>query len=199
MDDTQGGSDGRLAAGLAALFGAVAVLAGLDVAADLREGTTVGHAAVEIGVAALGLAGAIWMAGRYLAVRRQARALTAHTAVLEERVRRSASEAAAWQREASDLIAGLGAAIDRQFGRWDLSPAEKDVALLLLKGLSHKEIGQVRNVGEATVRQQARGLYRKAGLAGRHDLAAFFLEDLLDPTERIPSPGTGTGTRPSSP
>lgn len=33
----------------------------------------------------------------------------------------------------------------------------------------------------ATVRQQARNLYKKAGLSGRHDLAAFFLEDLLTP------------------
>ena len=30
-------------------------------------------------------------------------------------------------------------------------------------------------------RQQARSVYRKGGLSGRHDLAAFFLEDLLAP------------------
>jgi len=53
--------------------------------------------------------------------------------------------------------------------------------LLLLKGLSHKEIAEVRNVSETTVRHQARSLYRKAGLSGRNDLAAFFLEDLLGP------------------
>ena len=35
--------------------------------------------------------------------------------------------------------------------------------------------------GEATVRQQSTAIYRKAGLDGRHDLAAFFLEDLLAP------------------
>lgn len=63
--------------------------------------------------------------------------------------------------------------------RWELSPAEKEVALLLLKGLSHKEIAEVRGTSEATVRQQSRALYKKAGLTGRHDLAAFFLEDLL--------------------
>jgi len=47
-------------------------------------------------------------------------------------------------------------------------------------GLSHKEIAAVRGVGENPVRQQARSLYKKAGLGGRHELAAFFLEDLLD-------------------
>jgi DNA-binding NarL/FixJ family response regulator len=55
------------------------------------------------------------------------------------------------------------------------------VALLLLKGLSHKEVAGLREVSETTVRQQARAIYRKAGLSGRHDLAAFFLEDLLGP------------------
>ena len=39
----------------------------------------------------------------------------------------------------------------------------------------------MRQVSEATVRQQGRAIYQKAGLRGRHDLAAFFLEDLLDP------------------
>ncbi len=55
------------------------------------------------------------------------------------------------------------------------------MGLLLLKGLSHQEVADVRNVSERTVRQQARSLYRKAGLTGRADLAAYFLEDLLGP------------------
>ncbi len=78
-------------------------------------------------------------------------------------------------------IDGLAGAIDEQLERWHLSAAEKDIALLLLKGLEHKEIAELRGVSETTVRQQARSLYRKAGLAGRHELAAFFLEDLLGP------------------
>lgn len=195
MDETSGGSDARLAGALAALFAAVGVLAGLDVAADLREGTSPGHVSVEIGVAALGLTGAVWMASRYMALRRDARALAARAVRLEARVRDSVREAESWKREAADLIAGLGVAIDRQFDRWKLSPAEKDIALLLLKGLSHKEVAAVRGVGEATVRQQARTVYRKAGLSGRHDLAAFFLEDLLSPTAVEPA----ASAPPSSP
>ena len=34
---------------------------------------------------------------------------------------------------------GLSAALDQQFDRWDLTPAEKEVALLLLKGYGHKD------------------------------------------------------------
>jgi DNA-binding CsgD family transcriptional regulator len=73
--------------------------------------------------------------------------------------------------------------MDEQFDRWALSPAEKETALLLLKGLSHKEIAQVRAVSDATARQQARAVYKKGGLSGRNDLAAFFLEDLMLPLD----------------
>ena len=68
-----------------------------------------------------------------------------------------------------------------QFERWELSPAECEVGLLLLKGLSHKEVAATRDTSERTVRQQALAVYRKAGLSGRAELAAFFLEDLLLP------------------
>jgi DNA-binding CsgD family transcriptional regulator len=96
----------------------------------------------------------------------------------------TAQDAARWRSDAAALISGLSAAIDLQLARWELTPAERDIALLLLKGLSHKEIATIRAVSETTVRQQARTLYRKAGLSGRNELSAFFLEDLLGPRER---------------
>ncbi|MGH8595878.1 MAG: LuxR C-terminal-related transcriptional regulator, partial [Gammaproteobacteria bacterium] len=63
--------------------------------------------------------------------------------------------------------------------------AEREVALLLLKGLSSKEIAAVRGVSERTVREQSRAIYSKAGLTGRAALSAFFLEDLLAPIEGV--------------
>lgn len=88
-----------------------------------------------------------------------------------------------WREQAGQMFAGLGALIDKQFSEWDLSPAEREVALLLLKGLSLKEIAVVRRASEPTVRQQAQAVYRKADLTGRAELSAFFLEDLLQPLE----------------
>lgn len=96
---------------------------------------------------------------------------------------RAATVAVHWRAEASNLIAGMARALDRQFERWSLSPAEKEVALLLLKGLSHRDIAAARSITEATARQQARAVYKKAGLSGRNDLSAFFLEDLLLPNK----------------
>jgi DNA-binding CsgD family transcriptional regulator len=86
-----------------------------------------------------------------------------------------------WRSEARALLNGLGEAIQAQFSRWNLTEAESEVALLLLKGLSLKEIAAVRATTERTVRAQARSLYAKAGLTGRAALSAFFLEDLLAP------------------
>jgi DNA-binding NarL/FixJ family response regulator len=66
-----------------------------------------------------------------------------------------------------------------QFNDWGLSPSECEIALLLIKGLSMKEISSARAVKEKTIRQQATSVYAKSGYAGRHELAAHFIEDLL--------------------
>ena len=55
--------------------------------------------------------------------------------------------------------------------------------MLLLKGLGHKEAASVLDRSERTVRQHAVSVYRKSGLSGRAELAAFFLEDLLLPMD----------------
>ena len=175
---------------LAAVFFAIAVLVGIDLVLDVRGGTTPAHVAVEGTVVAIGLVAAARFAIQVRALAGQARELRRQAAELGARLDASRAEAERWRRDAGDLIAGLGAAIDRQLESWGLSAAEKEVALLLLKGLSHKEIAEVRSVSETTVRHQARALYRKAGLSGRSDLAAFFLEDLLGP-QRVGEPGAG--------
>jgi DNA-binding CsgD family transcriptional regulator len=179
-------SEGRVLAGVLVAFAAVAVLAALDVVSDLREGTDPGHVIVEVSMVLVGMVGAAFMARRLMQIVGSERAARQQALELAERLRASEAEAARWRDETRDVLQGLGAAIDRQFERWALSPAEKEVALLLLKGLSHKELAEVRSITEATARQQARAVYKKAGLTGRHDLAAFFLEDLLLPERELP-------------
>lgn len=163
-------SNALIAAALAALV--VAMIG--DLVDELVAGTTGFHVAVE---GAAIVAGAITVTSLVLRMR----GLAAETHGLRERLATTSADAERWAAEARSLIEGLGGAIDDQLERWHLSAAEKDIALLLLKGLEHKEIAQLRAVSETTVRQQARSLYRKAGLGGRHELAAFFLEDLLGP------------------
>ena len=174
-------SEGRLLGGVLVAFVLVVVLSIVDLAVDLQEGTTLRHALAEGGVIAVGLAASVITARRFVLMSRQARAAQEEARSLAERLKATEADAARWRADARDLLDGLGAALDRQFERWELSPAEKEVALLLLKGLSHKEVAAARSITEATARQQARAVYKKAGLSGRNDLAAFFLEDLLLP------------------
>jgi DNA-binding CsgD family transcriptional regulator len=113
----------------------------------------------------------------------QFRAHRDEQAALVAELERARSQGQAWREKAQKHIAGLSAAIQEQFDQWGLSPAESEVAMLMLKGFSHKEIARLRNAGEQTVRQQARVVYAKADVSSRHAFCAFFLEDLLVPAE----------------
>lgn len=163
------------------LFVGLALLATVDVVADLGGGAPGLHEAVEVAIALLAASSAAVFLRRWLEQRRDHRRLEGRLSQSEEEARRWQQEAGRWRDESQEHARGVGVAIDRQFDAWGLSPAERDVALLLLKGLSLKEAADVRQASERTVRQQARAVYRKGGLAGRAELAAFFLEDLLAP------------------
>lgn len=159
----------------AALFGLIALLVAVDLAADVREGVEWSHAAVEGSVITLSLAGAAWL----LVHLRQERA------ALSEALRRADAEraevdasAARWKARAAEAARGFAQAMDDEFARWDLTAAEREVAMLLLKGLSLKDIATARGTSERTVRQQATVVYAKAGVAGRNELASYFLDAL---------------------
>jgi len=84
------------------------------------------------------------------------------------------------EKSKSARLAGeMLSVINGQFQSWCLSSSEVEVALLLIKGLSMKEIAEAREVKEKTVRTQAASIYAKSGRAGRHELAAYFIEDLM--------------------
>ncbi len=92
-------------------------------------------------------------------------------------------EAKLWRNKAAKFIDGLSVEIDNQLDRWGLSAAEKEICYMLLKGFGIREIAALRDTKESTVRGQAQAIYSKAGIAGRAELASFFLEDLLSPAK----------------
>ncbi len=89
------------------------------------------------------------------------------------------AEGTEWRKKALAHVQGLRGEMEAQFGRWGMSAAEQDVGLLILKGLSHKEIARLRGTTEATVRQQAQSIYQKSDLPGKTAFSAYFLEDLI--------------------
>ena len=82
----------------------------------------------------------------------------------------------------SKLKAATGAfaqLLDEHFEQWSLTPSERDVALLAVKGLSISDIARVRATKEGTIKAQCNAIYRKAGVTGRTQLLSIFIEELL--------------------
>ena len=117
------------------------------------------HELIELG-AALGLLLGLVMGG--LAVR-QARART--------------EKAEAALRAASGAFMEV---LEERFDDWKLTPAERDVALFAIKGLSTQEIAGLRETSEGTVKAQTNAIYRKAGVSGRPQLLSLFIDDLMN-------------------
>lgn len=69
--------------------------------------------------------------------------------------------------------------IDRQFDGWLLTPTERHVAILVIKGFSNAEIARLRGTTESTVKSQLTSIFRKADLTSRQQLVACVIEDLV--------------------
>lgn len=96
-----------------------------------------------------------------------------------ERNRRAESAVAAASGALADLI-------ETRFEQWDLTPSERDVALLAIKGFDVAEIAAIRGTAEGTVRAQLAKIYAKSSVTNRAQLVSQFIDDLLD-TPLLPS------------
>lgn len=70
--------------------------------------------------------------------------------------------------------------LHERFVDWQLTPAERDVALFAIKGLSTSDIARLRQTSEGTVKAQTNAIYRKASVSGRPQLLSLFIDELLD-------------------
>jgi DNA-binding CsgD family transcriptional regulator len=155
----------------------------IDLALDAPESLWSAHVAFEVAIACCSLTFAVvlFRGWRQTATELGAARVsleTSHRELLQQQAERDR-----WRRSAEQALAGFSRAIDEQFDAWQLTRAERDVALLLLKGEGHKQAAAQLQRSERTVRQHAVEVYRKAGLQGRAELAAFFLQDLMLPDQ----------------
>ena len=112
---------------------AIAVLLIVDLFADAAS-TSVLHVTVELAATALAVVTAVRLWRRWLLARR---ALEGSVDDLSGRLRVATADASRWRMEAREALRGLGAAIERQCNRWQLTEAERAVAVLLLLGDRH--------------------------------------------------------------
>jgi DNA-binding NarL/FixJ family response regulator len=143
-----------------------------DFIVDYGEGASLPHLLKEGAVILASLAMLAWLLHDLYRQRRELEALRREIAASRDAGIRPPAETFEGRRRLAD-------AIQQQFRQWQLTGSEQEVGLLLLKGLSFKEIAALRETHEKTVRAQATAIYRKAGVSGRHAFAAWFIEDFL--------------------
>lgn len=156
----------------------VFVLITIDITGDYQDGVPWPHLLIEVLILILSLSGVVYFGWLYYQFAQ------AKISFLTQDLALANQQAQQWREANRELIAGLAVQIQKQFDDWQLTPAEAEVGLLMLKGLSHGEIAQLRKASERTIRDQARAVYRKSGMTGRTELSAFFLEDLLLPHQK---------------
>jgi DNA-binding CsgD family transcriptional regulator len=163
---------------------AIAIGGALDLLLDAPTEWRSLHVVYELGLVAVGLLTTAWLWRGWGRAARSA-------GLLRRSLAERQAERDAWRARAERALEGLGRAVDEQFRDWQLTPAERDVALRLLKGYGHKEVAALTGRSERTVRQHAVAVYQKSGLQGRAELAGFFLEDLVVPGAVVPRRADG--------
>jgi DNA-binding CsgD family transcriptional regulator len=169
--------DRRVQLPLSLLLVAIAIGGTVDLILDRPSEWFSFHTIYEVGLVLAAAGTAAWLWDRWRTAEEEGlrlrRTVSGHEAERE-----------AWRAREARVLSGFAKAVDDQFSEWRLTPAEREVALQLLKGKSHKEIAAQSGRSERTVRQHAAAAYSKAGVDGRAELGAFFLEGLT-----LPPPG----------
>lgn len=150
----------------------ITVLIAVDLATDLKEGVALWHLVIEGAAGVMALIGIAYIFKDIVQLKQD---LQSERALAKD----YRAEAELWREKSKTYLDGLSILIDGQLTLWQLTPAEREVAFLLLKGMSLKELAELRGTSEKTARAQSMSIYAKAGLSGRSELSAFFLEDLL--------------------
>jgi DNA-binding CsgD family transcriptional regulator len=162
-------TDGGLRLRLALVLLAMVIGGVIDLVLDAPDSLLSAHVVFEVLLIVAGTSTFIVLWRGWLGARRS-------LARTQQELQRHQAERDAWRDSAESALAGFGRAIEQKFEAWQLTPVEREIALLLLKGHSHKQIAFDTGRSERTVRQHAVDIYQKSGLRGRAELAAFFLE-----------------------
>ena len=83
------------------------------------------------------------------------------------------------ERELNVVSGAFQEEVERHFGNWGLTAAERDVALLSIKGVPLADIAAIRSTREGTIKAQSAAIYRKAGVSGRAELISVVVEELI--------------------
>jgi DNA-binding CsgD family transcriptional regulator len=123
------------------------------------------HVAIEaMGVVALAI-------GAMLSLREYRAALRANRQILSRNFR--------VEQELRAATGFFQEVVEQHFDTWQLTEAERDVALLSIKGASIAEIAAMRETREGTIKAQIAAIYRKSGVSSRAELVSVVIEELI--------------------
>jgi len=85
--------------------------------------------------------------------------------------------------ETISLLRGqFGEVLEAKFTAWRLTRAERDVTMLILKGLSVADIAAARNTAPGTIKAQSTSIFRKVGVGSKSELLSLIIDEFLDDT-----------------
>ncbi len=157
---------------IAVILAIIMVLNFFDVLTDISLGVPAWHIFEESLIVLASAFGTVFLL-------LEIRGRTKHIAHLKQALAASDNKLLNISEEMQTARTKYSEVIYQQFNDWQLTKSEQEVAMLLLKGLSFREISGVRDTQEKTVRQQASKIYSKANVEGRHEFSAWFLDDFL--------------------
>lgn len=159
-----------------AYFLCIVLLAAFDIWFDFQHGIPFRYLIFEGLVFFLALIGFNFFLQRFLQSSKNQRSKLTH---LQDEIDRKDQQLGSLNKKIKSFKEAFAEDIERTFREWEFTKAESQVAGLLLKGLSIKEIATIRQANENTVRSQCTSIYRKSKLANRSQLSSYFFDDLI--------------------
>lgn len=158
---------GAVFLGAAVLLGCIAFF-GFDVVADLVE-----H----------GLKGTSYTVGEllHLVFEMLAVAGLGYAAItLRAYLRLSRAEAERSKETIHMLRGNFDEVLHDKFEAWGLTNAERDVTLLIIRGLSVADIAAARKTAQGTIKAQSTSIFRKIGVGSKTELMSAIIDEFLD-------------------
>ena len=145
------------------------LLVGLDIWSDHQEGAEPEHLLIEFSILLTCACAAFFQLSKWSAFKERNKK---HIDGLNQQVSDLEKSLEVYREEYRD-------GVRKTFETWTLTSAESEVAVFLLKGMSLKEISEVRKSHESTIRSQCTSIYKKSNLSGRSQLSSYFLDGII--------------------
>ena len=72
-----------------------------------------------------------------------------------------------------------------KFEDWGLTTAERDVTLLIIRGLSVADIAAARNTAPGTIKAQSTSIFRKIGVGSKTELMSTIIDEFLSSDQTL--------------